>query len=59
MTDQEKECAALEGRFNGKIATHGDNRSYEVEGSSMDANGCLKTYSNGYPESFICDTEYN
>lgn len=57
MTDQEKECAALDGVFNGMTATAGDN-TYKVEGTYMDANGCLKTYGKGYDESFICDTEY-
>lgn len=61
MTDQEKECAALNNDYNGMTATVGihSEKSYEVKGWCMDSNGCLKTYGDGYNESFISDTEYS
>ena len=56
-----KECDAWDGKFNGMNAVHGihNEKSYKVKGTYMDSNGCLKTYSEGYDESFISDTEYD
>ena len=63
MTDQEKECAALNGDYNGMTATAAgtfNDRVYEVIGWHMDSNGCLKTYGEGCcDESFIVDTIYS
>jgi len=53
-----KEGEALEGKYNGMTAESGD-KSYEVEGWYCDPNGCLKTYGDGYSESFISDTNYS
>ncbi len=57
MTDNKKECDALNGDFDGMSATDG-NVTYTVNGTFMDSNGCLKTYGDGYDESFIVDTDY-
>lgn len=61
MTDQEKECMVINSEFNNKTAIHGiqTEKSYEVKGWYMDSNGCLKTYGDGYSESFISETEYS
>ena len=57
MDTIEKECAALDGAFDGKKAVSGET-NYQVKGTFMDSNGCLKTYGDGYEESFISDTNY-
>jgi hypothetical protein len=36
----------------------GSQKTYVVKGWYLDANGCLKTYGNGYEESFVSDTNY-
>jgi len=42
----------------GRIARARGRKAYTVRGWYLDANGCLKTYGNGYAESFVCDTTY-
>jgi hypothetical protein len=41
----------------GMVATFG-NVTYMVRGWYLDANGCLKTYGEGYSESFVEMTTY-
>jgi len=36
----------------------GGSKSYIVRGWYLDANGCPKTYGNGYEESFTDETQY-
>jgi len=52
------EEAAMNGELNGMKAVSKWQDEYVVRGWYVDSNGCVKTYGQGYAESFVEDTTY-
>jgi len=54
----QKECDAIDGKYDGKTATSKSGKEYVVKGWGIDSNGCILTYGEGFDQSFVQDTDY-